>query len=372
MLTDQAIKTMQPPRKGYRIIWDGKLKGFGCRISQAGTRAFVVLIESGRPKTIGRYGDLTLAQARAQARTLLAEKTLGKRHPKRVTFDAARADFLEDCKRRIKPRTLHDYTRILGRFEFPALADITPRTVLKALDPLPPAERHHCFTVLKCFFTWCTKQDVLDLNPMQKLPVPKKPRARERVLSDAELACLLKATECPRTAFHAIVRLLILTGQRRGEIACLEWSWIDEQNRTITFPSVVTKNGRVHSIPYGDLVEVHLQGVLQMEGCPYVFPASRQRSDKTTVFNSWSKEKSKLDCETGVTGWTIHDLRRTVATGLQRLGVRLEVTERILNHVSGTQSGIVAVYQRYGYLEEMRNAMLQWEQHLATLTAPRA
>lgn len=93
MLTDQAIRAMKPPEKGYRIEWDGKLKGFGCRISQAGTRAFVVLIASGRPKTIGRYGPggMTLAEARKQAQVWLAQKTLGKVHPTRTPFsDAAR------------------------------------------------------------------------------------------------------------------------------------------------------------------------------------------------------------------------------------------------------------------------------------------
>lgn len=97
MLTDQTIKAMQPPEKGYRILWDGNLKGFGCRISQAGTRAFVVLVASGRPKTIGRYPLLSLAEARREARQLLAHKTLGKVHPARTPFAEAVETFLTDC-----------------------------------------------------------------------------------------------------------------------------------------------------------------------------------------------------------------------------------------------------------------------------------
>lgn len=171
-----------------------------------------MLVASGRPKTIGRYGleGLSLAAARAQARKLIAERTLGHQHPHRVTYQTARADFLTDCQRRIKPRTVHDYTRLLGRFDLPSLADITPRTVIRVLEPLThaPAECHHCFTVLKVFFTWCVKQDLLEQNPRAKLVVPKKPTARERVFSADELTCLWKATECPRTVFAAIVRLL--------------------------------------------------------------------------------------------------------------------------------------------------------------------
>jgi hypothetical protein len=100
MLTDQAIKALQPPEKGYRILWDGTLKGFGCRISQAGTRAFVVLIASGRPKTIGRYPLISLADARREARKLLAHKTLGKVHPARTPFAEAVDAFLIDCRTR--------------------------------------------------------------------------------------------------------------------------------------------------------------------------------------------------------------------------------------------------------------------------------
>ena len=108
----------------------------------------------------------------------------------------------------------------------------------------------------------------------------------------------------------------------------------------------------------------------KMPSTRYVFPASRQRIERTTTINGWSKAKAAFDKECGVTGWTLHDLRRTFATNLQRLGVRLEVTEALLNHVSGTRSGIVGVYQQHRWEAEKREAIRQWEAYLTSTQLP--
>jgi integrase len=134
----------------------------------------------------------------------------------------------------------------------------------------------------------------------------------------------------------------------------------------ITFPAHATKNGRIHSIPYGEAVAILFKSTPDY-GLRYVFPAARIRSDKTANFNGWSKSKALFDRECGVSDWTLHDLRRTFATNLQRLGVRLEVTEALLNHVSGTRSGIVGVYQTHRYEAEKREAIRQWEAYLTNL-----
>jgi integrase len=105
----------------------------------------------------------------------------------------------------------------------------------------------------------------------------------------------------------------------------------------------------------------------RLDGSPYVFPALRRKGPATTTFNGWSKPKARFDRECGVSGWTLHDLRRTFATNMQRLGVRLEVTEALLNHVSGTRAGIVGIYQRCHFLPEMREAILRYEAWLTRL-----
>lgn len=181
------------------------------------------------------------------------------------------------------------------------------------------------------------------------------------------------ATRAASTPFHHIVALLLLTGQRRGEISRLEWRWIDEEARTITLPGSVTKNGRTHTFPYGNAVEEVLADIPELKDCPYLFSATRRMSAKTAVFNGWGKPKAELDQELGIAHWTLHDLRRTFSSNMAALGVPQVVVEKLLNHVSGgTQSPIAQVYNRHAYMDEMREAILQWETYLNTLKAPEA
>jgi integrase len=184
--------------------------------------------------------------------------------------------------------------------------------------------------------------------------------SRDRVLSDAELTQVIAAAT-KAGAYGQLVRLLIYTGQRRGEIAALDASWINRRETTVSLPRRLTKNKRDHTFPYGEAVADILA---ELPKAGLLFPA-RGKDDRP--FSGFSKAKTALDEVCTIEPWTLHDLRRTFATGLQRLGVRLEVTEALLNHVSGTRRGIVGVYQRHGYQDEMRAAMLLWENHCASL-----
>jgi integrase len=149
--------------------------------------------------------------------------------------------------------------------------------------------------------------------------------------------------------YGTIVKLLILTGQRRGEIAGLRRSWITDD--AITFPQGFTKNRREHRIPISPLTEeiiARIPGVTDL-----LFPA-RGTEKKVLPFNGWSKSKTEFDAPLGIPEWTLHDLRRTYSSNLAKLGVPIHVTERLLNHVTGIISGIAAVYNRHSYWEEMR------------------
>jgi integrase len=158
--------------------------------------------------------------------------------------------------------------------------------------------------------------------------------------------------------------LLCLTGQRPNEIARLEWAWL--AGDTIEFPASVAKNHRAWTLPIGPEALAILANVKRMAGSPYVFPAQRMLKPTTTVFNAWGECKARFDKACAVTDWQLRDLRRTYATNLQRLGVRLEVTEALLNHVSGASRGIVSVYQRYQWMPEKREAVLKYEHWIAT------
>jgi integrase len=161
--------------------------------------------------------------------------------------------------------------------------------------------------------------------------------------------------------------LLVLTGQRRGEIGALKWEYIDKEARTITLPPTLTKNRRQHTFPYGHAVADILEGI--PEQSDFLFPASREhvRGKPTSVFNGWPKAKAQLDAKLAhVEPWTLHDLRRTFSSGLAALGIAQVVVEKLLNHVSGgTLSPIAQIYNRHSYMNEMRAAIAAWEVKLA-------
>ena len=208
------------------------------------------------------------------------------------------------------------------------------------------------------------KRGSISENPFANLPVARVDK-RERVLADAELAAVWKATDGPGP-FNAIVRTLILTGQRREEVAGMTWAELDDDLSTWTIPASRAKNGVSHVVPLSVPVQALLRGVARQEGSDLVFPGLRG------PFNGFGKAKAQLDEASGVTDWRLHDLRRTAATGLQRLGVRLEVTEAVLNHVSGSRAGIVGIYQRHDYASEKRAALMAWGEHVAAIVEGRA
>jgi integrase len=354
---------MQPPAKGYTIIWD-QLPGFGCRISRAGTRAFVVLVASGRPKTVGRYPLMSLADARRRAKTLLAEKTLGRTDPPHTAFDDALNAYLAEAERTLRPTTYKLYRRLVKShypFGRQSATDITPRQILQKLDPLPISEKRHAFCVGRTAFRWMERRHIIDRSPFARLDTPPDNASRSRVLTDDELRTVYRTAIGGSGSHDRIVALLCLTGQRPHEIAKLEWSWIKED--TIEFPEHVAKNKRTWTIPIGP-IGYHLITHSPRLSDTYVFPSRRELKPTTTVYNSWGQDKANFDKACGVTGWQLRDLRRTFATNMQRLGVRLEVTEALLNHVSGSRRGIVGVYQRYQWLPEMREAVLTFERWL--------
>jgi integrase len=374
-LTDLAIKQFPTPDGGTQTYWDIHTKGFGLRVGAGGARTFIVLIESGRRQSLGRYPTIKLAEARTEAARILAEKTLGKIRPRHVAFDDAKEQFLAECSKRNRARTVQGYTRLLNRY-YPygrkSVADITTHDVVRRLNKLNdvPAEKHHAFAAGRVFFRWCIRNHIIERSPMEPLSVPLPQSSRDRVLSDEELAAVFQTAKNGESAFHNIVSLLALTGQRRGEIAALEWSWIDGDARAITFPASITKNKRIHAIPFGDVVADVFKNITRIEKNPYVFPAARDRlkNKPATIFNGWGKPKKEFDIECGVSDWTLHDLRRTLSTNWAALQIPQVVTEKYLNHVSGgTQSPIAQVYNRYSYFEEMQAAVTTWETHLVAL-----
>jgi integrase len=341
-LNDAVIKAIPPPPKGQKTYFDETLRGFGFRVSQGGARSFVLMHGPNRELlTLGRYGIITLAEARTKAKEFLAERTLGKLKPDSITWDAATDAYLDFVERKNRKRTHHDYKRLLAK-HFPfgkrQLTDIAKPDINRRLDRLhdTPSEHNHALTAVKIFFRWAERKGYIERSPCQHLQLHKA-NTRERVLTREEICRLLKATG----NFADFVRLLLLTGQRKNELR-----FATVQADTFTIPADIAKNGKESVLPLTD--------------------RARQLFRRYPHF-AWSREKKRLDHITKVYDWTLHDCRRTFATHLAELGVSPHIIERILNHVTGTLSPIARVYNRARYLAEMRAAYELWETHLVAV-----
>lgn len=364
VLNESNVRSASPG-----IIWDSTLKGFGLRTGKQ-TKTFIVLVASGRRKRIGRYPLISVAQAREAAKKVLAEKTLGKILPTHTAFEDARADFLADCKSRLRPLTVKLYTYHLTKhFKYGrrTVGDITSKEILRSLKSLKPSQKEHAFRIGRTFFTWCFNQHLIDRSPMERMDSPPLGKSRERFLDDDELKKVYSHACKLENSLQRLVWLLLRTGQRPGELRRLKGSYIARDQ--ITLPGEITKNGRTHTFP----ISKQFYDTVQQfpTDSEYVLPAGRShvRGKPVELFSATSEARNEFKRECGVDGWTLHDCRRTVATHLRKLGVSLEVVEALLNHVSGTKAGIVGVYQLHKFFPEMQKAISLWERKLAKLAS---
>ena len=364
-LTDLQIRKLRPTDSGQKTHFDDALPGFGIRVSQGGTKSFVVMYgKKRRLKTLGRYPDMGLADARLAAKRVQGDLSLlrpdGSGAFPEISFELAKERFLEDCVVRTKASTRDEYGRLLNRhFTFEkTVTEVTRTDIVDAIEDLKhaPSERHHAFVAIRTLMNWCMRHGLIEASPVPPLSFKSQPRAR--VLSDDELRSVWKRAKENGYPYGRIVQLLILTGKRRGEIAGLRRSWIGGDN--IIFPHGFTKNKREHRIPIESLTKSIIDAI--PEGTDLLFQA---RGSENRPFNGWSKSKRTFDRVIEIPDYTLHDLRRTYSSNMARLSVPIHVTEKLLNHISGTVSGVAAVYNRYTYAEEMRSAVKRYEAFVA-------
>lgn len=385
-LSDLAIRKMPNPAKRTEI-WDARIPGFGLRVAPSGLKVFILVYRhKGKAKrlSLGRYPYVSLADARTKASEALTLLAAGKdpagddedaaeaSGPETYTFEQAVDAFVRlHCQRYNRPVTARDTERILknrfvSRWAKRDIRDITKTDILKVLDDIveagmPSAANHALAAIRKCF-NWCVERGMLETSPCLGVKKPANDRARERVLDDAELRLVWAASDLVGYPFGPIVKLLILTAQRRNEVGHMQWSHLDLDAGTWTLSSEVTKNKRTHVVPLS-AGAVSLIRSLPRFTSDYVFAAQ----GTNPVWTNYSMGKTKLDKFAKVEDWTLHDLRRTAATGMARLGTAPHVVERLLNHTSGTFGGVAGVYNRFSYLDEMREAFAAWEAHILSL-----
>lgn len=368
-LTDLTVRSLKP-QAGKRVTYtDRSLKGFGVRVSASGHASYVLVVGANRTRIkIGDVGVIKLADARTAARTKLAEKQLGiEQHTNAPTYNDALATFLEAKKQAsCKPRTLYDYKRILTGhgFGLDKVDDISPKDVQAKLDKLSktPSEYAHTYTAYQIFFTFCFRRHYLDHHPMARMEAPKPRKGRKRVLAMDELKAVWNACE---GMFGDIIKLCIVLGQRRSEIALIEKDWV--QDDKLVLPASLAKNNLEWTVPLGPIALKILHS--RFNDTPYLFPARKNWRKKSLVYNAWGKDKPKLDKKANVQDWVIHDLRRSFQTHLTSLGVPENVSDRLMNHITGSKKGTLGVYQHYQFEPEKRQAMDKWEAHLSQLLA---
>ncbi|GAA6211980.1 site-specific integrase [Hyphomicrobiales bacterium 4NK60-0047b] len=384
-LTDLKIKKLKPPVKGQSEIWDNKLPGFGVRITSKGTTSFVLLYRfegKSRRFTLGRYPILSLATARAKAHEALVKVNAGgdpaseKRHTNNLSdtllFPELVDEFIEKYAKR-QNKTWRETERILKRDFLPPwrnkrIDQITRADVNIILDAIiergAPSGANHCFAMIRRVFNWAIERGLIEKSPCTGMKRPTKDISRDRVLTDEELQAVWRTADQEAYPFGVITQLLILTGQRIGEVTTMRWQDIDLGEKLWNLEATRNKSGRAHIVPLTNST------VALIESIPYLhkellFPAQKNNADRPV--SGISKFKSRLDEISQVFDWRIHDLRRTVATGMAKKQIPPHVVERILNHKSGTFGGVAGVYNRFGYLPEMRNALETWESHLLCL-----
>jgi integrase len=241
------------------------------------------------------------------------------------------------------------------------LDSITRADVRAALDQIEaPIAANRVHSVVPSFFNWCVENDLIANSPVFGVKAPHKETPRDRVLTDDELRAVWLAAEKEGYPLGSILQLLIITGQRRGEVTGMQWSELDLEPCTWSLPRERVKNDRRHEVPLSCQAITILRQLPRI-GDKYVFTLNG--AEPTNNF----KAKDRLDRLANIPPWTVHDLRRTAASGMAKLGVSLVVIEKVLNHVSDSLAGVA--YQRHEYAEEKRAALQQWADHVEGLVS---
>ncbi|HEY8009177.1 MAG TPA: site-specific integrase [Methylocella sp.] len=248
------------------------------------------------------------------------------------------------------------------------LSEITTSDVHSLLDKIvergSPVTANRTLASLRRLCSWAKGRKIITANPCDDIEAPATETARDRILTDDELLAVWRASEAIGNPYVGFIRLLILTGARRSEIAGMRWSEIDIEKKLWTLPKERTKNKREHIVPLSDLAIDIIQHIPRIAGSDCVI------SFTGGPITGFYPVKNRLDeLMPGVPHWTLHDLRRTFASGLARLVIAIHVVEALLNHRSGVISGIAAVYNRHDYLPEKVAAMATWSNYVSALVS---
>ena len=391
IISQRTVESAKPPKEGRATRADGIVPGMQFITHAGGKKSFRLLARIHGKQVNLEIGDasmLSLADARAKAKGILGAIANGEdpRETKRAavktaakTVEVVAADFIKrHAKVHNKPRTWAETERLIAGNVTRAwgkrpITSIDQHDVVDLLDAVTdrgsPIAANRVLAAGRKMFNWAIERSLIKTSPFDRVKAPTKEVSRDRVLNDSELALVLQAADTLGPVFSAFIKILTLTGQRREEVAGLMWAELDPDLTIWTIPRERTKNGIVHPIPIVPWVRKILTDVPRIKDSPFVLT-----TNGTASISGYSKCKAALDVAIAelnggkpLAPWRMHDVRRSMASHMARLGVRLEVVEKLLNHTGGSFSGIVAVYQRHDFLDEKRQALEIWAQHLLAL-----
>jgi integrase len=384
-LTDLFVDKAAAPSTGRLEYFDTTFPALALRVTSNGHKSWSLFYRHGgrlRRYTIGNYPAFDPAAARKAASSALhrladgidpgEEKRVRRNAPKPLAddFESFAREYLErQVKRNTAASTYRETARIIEQDVIPewgkrSIGSIAKRDVIALIDKKVASgaevQANRILARLRTLFGWGVEKDRITANPCDGLKPPTKEKARDRVLNEAEIRAFWAATEELSWPFGSLFRLLILTAQRRDEVATMEWSEIDLERRVWSLPREKAKNDQGH--------DVHLsqQAVDLLLALPRIKGGLVFSTNGRTAVSGFSRSKERLDGLMAksigheVDPWILHDLRRTAATGMAGLRVLPHVVDRILNHTSGTIRGVARVYNRFEYIDERKAALEAW------------
>lgn len=400
-LTTKAVEALKPDADRRQEIPDPALSGLYLVVQPSGAKSWAVRYRhAGKPKklTLGKWPLMGVADARAAASEAIDQIEHGK-DPSAAKKRTKAAKLEAQLSERDKVKTLmSQYAKrhlaslksgptvkrelerhVVSQWGERDIHDISKRDVIDLLDEIADSGRvvtaNRVRAYLNKFLNWCVERDILEVSPATGVKPVAKEASRDRVLSDDEIRWFWMACEVEGQPWGPLGKILLLTGQRLSEVAGMSDAEIEGQIWHLAADR--TKNGRAHDVPVTEAVTNVLEGMERIKGGAGLYhtttgatPLSGFHKGRAHLADRMNEIAAKeLGEPVEIPHWTFHDLRRTAATGMARLGIPVRVTEAVLNHVSGTGGGIVAVYQRHDYADEKRRALEAWAQFVDGLVS---
>jgi integrase len=411
LMTKLSVEAVKPKATRFEI-GDRKVTGLRLIVQPSGAKSWAVrYTAAGRDRrlTLGPYPTLQLDDARKRASAAKLAVTAGedpaaeKIEERRIAalglassnlMQALFEDYDSRHLSRLRPRSrastksLFD-VHILPKFGRRRIREIAKRDILNLFDDINrkgyTTTATHVRTALSGFFNWCLMRDIIAASPMTGVKAPAPIRSRDRVLSDDEIRWLWRACQEPASLhpFGRMVQLALLTGARRDEVRGITDRELKIADSLWKLPATRAKNHREHDIHLTDSALAIIEAVPRIkskagllftttgETPPSGFSNSKERLDRLMLKYAREEAAERGDdpSKVQIAPWVLHDLRRTIASGMARLGIQLPVIERCLNHISGSFGGIVGVYQRHTFADEKRTAFEAWSNHVTGLTS---